>query len=140
VDSDSLFEDVDVSSISGSEDEFEKGSILTSGTSGKGREESKQKLYLHLHSGETISIYRSLIMDESEDFSLENGKSGHVGGGGCFSHAEEAELINRLKLLACEPRDKKHLRIIFLASGGHFAGCVFDGNSVVAHKTFHRFV
>ncbi|GKB79264.1 hypothetical protein Tco_0946159, partial [Tanacetum coccineum] len=36
------------------------------------------------------------------------------------------------------PRDKTHFRVMLLASGGHFAGCVFDGNSVVAHKTFHR--
>ncbi|KAL0425881.1 UNVERIFIED_CONTAM: Ankyrin repeat and zinc finger domain-containing protein 1 [Sesamum radiatum] len=37
-------------------------------------------------------------------------------------------------------RDNTCLRIVLLARGGHFAGCVFDGNSLVAHKTFHRYV
>lgn len=140
VENDPLFEDFDVSSISGSEDEFEKGSMSCSGISGKGREGAKQKLYLHLHSGETISVYRSLILDESEDILLENGKQCMVGDTECFSFVGEAEVVSRLKLLAHEPRDKTKLRIVLLASGGHFAGCVFDGNSVIVHKTFHRFV
>lgn len=137
----SLFEDLDVSSISGSEDEFEKGSIPNSGMPGKGREGDKQKLYVHLQSGETISFWRSLMLNESEEVLLEkNGKSNLTGDTGHVSYLEESELIKRLKLLIHEPRDKTCLRVVLLASGGHFAGCVFDGNSIVAHKTFHRYV
>ncbi|XP_041365063.1 ankyrin repeat and zinc finger domain-containing protein 1-like [Gigantopelta aegis] len=29
---------------------------------------------------------------------------------------------------------------IFMAAGGHFAGAVFDGETLVTHKTFHRYV
>ncbi|KAM0003303.1 putative transcription factor C2H2 family [Helianthus debilis subsp. tardiflorus] len=50
------------------------------------------------------------------------------------------EMTARLRYVAHEPRDNTHFRVMLLASGGHFAGCVFDGNSVVAHKTFHRYV
>ena len=46
--------------------------------------------------------------------------------------------VERLKSLTVEPRDNTRLRIVLLASGGHFAGCVFDGDTFVAHKTFHR--
>ncbi|KAI9079919.1 hypothetical protein K1719_038165 [Acacia pycnantha] len=48
------------------------------------------------------------------------------------------EVIERLKSLTLEPRNNSRLRIVLLASGGHFAGCVFDGDALVAHKTFHR--
>lgn len=47
-------------------------------------------------------------------------------------------MVEKLKSLTAEPRDNTHLRIVLLVSGGHFAGCVFDGDAVVAHKTFHR--
>ena len=50
----------------------------------------------------------------------------------------ENEVIERLKSLTLEPRNNSSLRIVLLASGGHFAGCVFDGDELVAHKTFHR--
>ena len=50
----------------------------------------------------------------------------------------ENEVVEKLKSLTAEPRDNTHLRIVLLVSGGHFAGCVFDGDAVVAHKTFHR--
>ncbi|KAL6990343.1 hypothetical protein U1Q18_048695 [Sarracenia purpurea var. burkii] len=46
----------------------------------------------------------------------------------------EKEVIEKLKLLIHEPRDNTHLRVVLLASGGHFAGCVLDGNFVVPQK------
>ncbi|KAL5800803.1 hypothetical protein ACOSQ3_032435 [Xanthoceras sorbifolium] len=52
----------------------------------------------------------------------------------------ESEVIERLNFLLHEPRNNTHFRVVLLARAGHFAGCVFDGNSVVVHKTFHRYV
>ncbi|XP_072958195.1 uncharacterized protein [Typha angustifolia] len=138
LDTDSLFEDMEISSISGSEDELENGPISNQGLSGKGREEFRQKLYFRFNSGDTVSVYRCLLLDESEE-PFGNNKL-NVGISGCTSYVEDTELINRLKHLISEPRDKRHLRIVLLACGGHFAGCVFDGNSIIAHKTFHRYV
>ena len=51
----------------------------------------------------------------------------------CFS---DKELIGRLQSLVQESRDQKNLRVVLLASGGHFFGFVFDGNNIVAHKTY----
>ncbi|PKU87001.1 ankyrin repeat and zinc finger domain-containing protein 1 [Dendrobium catenatum] len=133
---DSSFEDFDVSSISGSEDDFEKSAI----TLVKSREGVKQRLYIRLHSGKIVSVWRNLILDESEDFSLDDYKMDQMRNDGSALILGEDELTNRLKNLLSEPRDKSHLRIVLLLSGGHFAGCVFDGNSIIAHKTFHRYV
>lgn len=124
-----------MSSISGSEDEFEKDPIPHCGFSRKGE---KQKLCFNLQSGDTVSVWKCLLMDENEDISLGNSKSNQMVNEDAY--LKENDLIDRLKKLVCEPRDKSHLRIILLASGGHFAGCVFDGNLVIAHKTFHRLV
>ncbi|CAD5176347.1 unnamed protein product [Musa acuminata subsp. malaccensis] len=135
---DPVYEDFDVSSISGSEDEFENDPIHQSCLSSKGKERDKQKPCFYLQSGDIVSVWRCLLMDETEDISFENSKSNHMVSGDTY--LEETELINRLKTLVCEPRDRSHLRIVLLASGGHFAGCVFDGNFVIAHKTFHRYV
>ncbi|KAM4094473.1 hypothetical protein ACB094_06G198300 [Castanea mollissima] len=127
------FKDYDVSSISGSEDEAEKG------VGPKGANENfKQKLFIQLNTGERVSVWKSLLMNESENISYENGIGEDIGG--YMPCLRENEVIERLKSLIHEPRDNTHLRIVLLASGGHFAGCVFDGNKVVAHKTFHRYV
>ncbi|XP_021825982.1 ankyrin repeat and zinc finger domain-containing protein 1 isoform X1 [Prunus avium] len=118
------FKDYDVSSISGSEeDEPEKGfgSLRLSRASASIRQ---QKLFIYLQTGEGVSVSKCLITNES----------------GPESTLSCEEVIERLKTLVHEPRDKTHLRIVLLASGGHFAGCVFDGNLIVAHKTFHRYV
>lgn len=140
MENDSLFEDLDVSSISGSEDELEEGSISNTGMLTKGREGVGQKLYFRLHSGDTVSVWRCLLLDESEDLHFGGNQSVCTGNVGYTSNIEEDKIIDRLKGLVCEPRDKTHLRIVLLISGGHFAGCVFDGNSIIAHKTFHRLV
>ncbi|MED6146534.1 hypothetical protein PIB30_035328 [Stylosanthes scabra] len=116
--------DYDVSSISGSEsDDSENESENLNEVRDKSREILKQKLFVGLQSGQRVSLWKCLIMNMTD----ENGSA-------------ESEVCERLKSLARESRDNSHLRIVLLASGGHFAGCVFDGDTVVAHKTFHRYV
>ncbi|KAL6882677.1 hypothetical protein ACP4OV_011367 [Aristida adscensionis] len=134
--SDSFFEDLEVSSVSGSEDEHENGIASDRGLSVKGKEEFRKKLYFRLHSGDTISIWRYILLKEHEEPFFDC-KSGQMESTSCV---QEDEIMNRVKCLTSEPRGASHLRIVLLTSGGHFAGCVFDGNSVVAHKTFHRYV
>lgn len=119
------FKDYDISSISGSEDEADKGSSSHNDAYRRSIEAFKQKIFVQLHSGERVSIWKSLLLKESEDVLCDDNSTD--------------EVIKRLKDLIKEPRDGTHLRVVLLASGGHFAGCVFDGNTVVAHKTFHRF-
>lgn len=135
-DSDSLFDDLEISSVSGSEDELENGPASERGLSVKGKEEFRKKLYFRCQSGDTISIWRCILLKEHEEPVIDR-KSGQMESA---SFVQEDEMINRVKRLTCEPRDASHLRIVLLTSGGHFAGCVFDGNSIVAHKTFHRYV
>ncbi|GJN01994.1 hypothetical protein PR202_ga19304 [Eleusine coracana subsp. coracana] len=131
-DPDSLFDDLEVSSISGSEDETENVTTSHRGLSIRGKEEFRKKLYFRHQSGDTVSIWRCIVFKEQEDpFFVCKGSTSCV---------QEDDIRNRMKRLTCEPRDASHLRIIILTSGGHFAGCVFDGNSIVAHKTFHRYV
>lgn len=132
------FNDYDISSISGSEDEADKGFGPNSDFLRGTNENLKQKLFISLNKGEKVSVWKSLLMNESENISNENNVI--VDNGGCVPCLRENEVIERLKSLVCEPRDNTYLRIVLLASGGHFAGCVFDGNLVVAHKTFHRLV
>ena len=133
-DSDSLFDDLEISSVSGSEDEQENGPASERGLSVKGKEEFRKKLYFRHQLGDTISIWRCILLKEHEEPFIDC-KSGQMDSASCV---QEDEMINRVKRLTCEPRDASHLRIVLLTSGGHFAGCVFDGNSVIAHKTFHR--
>lgn len=129
---DSLFKDYDISSISGSEDEADKGSLVQSDINKGFDENVKRKLFMQLQTGEKLSFWRCLVLDESENILYENDP------GCCMPYLKESDVIEKLKMVIHEPRDKRHLRVVLLASGGHFAGCVFDGNSVVAHKTFHR--
>lgn len=133
--SDSL-KDYDVSSISGSEDETDKLSCRHD-PCGESVQSVRTKLFIRLQSGERVSLWKCLMLNESESVSYENDKSFSVNNEGCLS---VSEVIERLKSLTCEPRDGTHLRVVLLARGGHFAGSVFDGNLVVAHKTFHRYV
>lgn len=131
--SDSLFKDNDISSISGSEDEDDKETGVNIDVNKESRESVKRKIFVHLHTGERVSVWRCLLLDESVNISFENDKFDD--GVPCLT---EREVIEKLKYLIHEPRDSTHLRVVLLARGGHFAACVFDGNSVVAHKTFHR--
>ncbi|KAK6918489.1 VLRF1/Vms1 [Dillenia turbinata] len=131
--SNDLSKDNDISSISGSDDEVEGEG--TSEQNDKHKElgdGARHKLFLRLKTGELVSLWECLVCGEGNSSNLEEGC--------CASSSEESEVMGKLKMLNQEPRDKTCLRTVLLASGGHFAGCVFDGNSVVAHKTFHRYV
>ncbi|KAF5731675.1 Zinc finger protein-related [Tripterygium wilfordii] len=133
------FKDYDVSSISGSEDEAEKGS-LTRIDLRKGSTEIRQKLFIHLQTRERVSIWKCLLLNESESISYENDTGISADNSRITPHLTKSEVLARLRFLTHEPRDNSQLRIVLLASGGHFAGCVFDGSLVVTHKTFHRYV
>lgn len=121
-------QDYDVSSISGSEsgDDSETESQSQNVVRDKSIGSFKQKLFFRLQTGQRVSVWKCLIMNVTENVLYENTKV-------------ENEVVEKLKSLSVEPRDNTHLRIVLLASGGHFVGCVFDGDAVVAHKTFHRF-
>ncbi|CAH2039366.1 unnamed protein product [Thlaspi arvense] len=121
-------QDYDVSSISGSEDEAEARPFDAQ----KGID--KKKLFVRLQSGEKVSVWRCLIMDEAERVSYGNDMEVSVNDRG------EDEVTERLRNLIRENTDGMLMRVVLLASGGHFAGTVFNGKSVVAHKTFHRYV
>ncbi|WJX82425.1 hypothetical protein P8452_65186 [Trifolium repens] len=122
--------DCDVSSISGSEsddDDSENESRGQIEVRGKSGESFKQKLFVCLQTGQRVSLWKCLIMNVTENVVYED-------------EQVQKNLVERLKSLTVEPRDNTRLRIVLLASGGHFAGCVFDGDAVVASKTFHRYV
>ncbi|KAL1217125.1 hypothetical protein V5N11_021462 [Cardamine amara subsp. amara] len=127
-------QDYDVSSISGSEDEADtRPSFHFDAQKGI----DKKKLFIRLQTGDKVSIWKSLIMDESERVSFGNDRG--VSLDDCGSLAEN-EVTQRLRNLIRENMEDRQMRIVLLASGGHFAACVFHGKSVVAHKTFHRYV
>lgn len=131
---DTLFKDYDISSISGSEDEVDKRCWAQNDMHKGSDDNVKRKLFIQLQTGEKVSLWKCLVLDESENISYENDP------GCCMPCLKESDVIEKLKTVIHEPRDNTHLRVVLLASGGHFAGCVFDGNSVVAHRTFHRLV
>ncbi|XP_002270342.1 uncharacterized protein LOC100254117 [Vitis vinifera] len=131
---DTLFKDYDISSISGSEDEVDKRCWAQNDMHKGSDDNVKRKLFIQLQTGEKVSLWKCLVLDESENISYENDP------GCCMPCLKESDVIEKLKTVIHEPRDNTHLRVVLLASGGHFAGCVFDGNSVVAHRTFHRYV
>jgi len=114
--------DYDMSSISGSESDDSESEIVLHD---KSSENFKQKLFFLLQTGQRVSVWKSLIMNVTENVLYDDEKA-------------ENEVVQKLKSLTAEPRNNTQLRIVLLASGGHFAGCVFDGDVVVAHKTFHR--
>lgn len=138
--SDSLCKDYDISSISGSEDEEERenGLVVDIGSGNSGV--LKSKIFMQLQTGERVSVWRCLVLIESENISFENDQKLDTNGDGGVLHWSGKQVIEKLKYIVHEPRDNTSLRIVLLARGGHFAGCVFDGNSLVAHKTFHRLV
>ncbi|KAH6830820.1 zinc finger protein-like protein [Perilla frutescens var. hirtella] len=136
--SDSLSKDYDVSSISGTDDEDEReASILADRQREFGRL-SKSKIFIQLKNGEIISVWKCLLLDESNSISYETDK--HAMDVAGVVYLTPREVVEKLKYILHEPRDNSRLRIVLLARGGHFAGCVFDGSSLVAHKTFHRYV
>lgn len=138
--SDSLCKDYDLSSISGSDDEDEKESGQSNDLQRRIVGDIKNKIFLKLHNGEILSLWKGLLLNESESILFENKKAlaaDDIRNRICLT---ENEFTKKLKYLIHEPRDNTRLRIVLLARGGHFAGCVFDGTKAVAHKTFHRLV
>ncbi|XP_076948786.1 uncharacterized protein LOC143621159 [Bidens hawaiensis] len=137
--SDSLVKDYDISSISGSEDEDDRESSLRNDTNKELLGSNKRKIFVHLANGDIVSFWKSLFLDDNVKIVFEHGKSGTMLDD-VLPCVTEKEITAKLRYVVQEPRDNTRFRIMLLASGGHFAGCVFDGNSVVAHKTFHRYV
>ncbi|XP_076942469.1 uncharacterized protein LOC143612343 [Bidens hawaiensis] len=137
--SDSLVKDYDISSISGSDDEDDRESSLRNDTNKELLGSNKRKIFVHLANGEIVSFWKSLFLDDNVKIVFEHSKSGTMLDD-VLPCVTEKEITAKLRYVVHEPRDNTRFRVILLASGGHFAGCVFDGNSVVAHKTFHRYV
>ncbi|KAK1418740.1 hypothetical protein QVD17_27886 [Tagetes erecta] len=138
--SNSLVKDYDtISSKSDSDnednEEFGGHSDLTRALLGS----AKQKLFVRLPNGENITFWKCFLLGDSEKIIYENDSSGSVKDGKT-PFVTVREVIEKLLNVINEPRNNTCLRVILLASGGHFSGCVFDGNTVVAHKTFHRYV
>lgn len=128
-----------MSSISGSDDEDERDNSFLSDRQREFGALSKRKICVQLKGGEIVSVWKCLLLDESDSISYETYKP-HFMDGGRVVYLTPKEVVEKLKSILHEPRDNTRLRIVLLAKGGHFAGCVFDGNSLVAHKTFHRSV
>lgn len=139
--SDSLCKDYDLSSISGSDDEDDdKESGRSNDLQRRIVGDIRNKIFLKLHDGEILSMWKCLLLNESENILFKNKKTLAADDIRNKIHLTESEVTGKLKYLIHEPRDNTRLRIMLLARGGHFAGCVFDGTAVVAHKTFHRYV
>ncbi|MFS7925638.1 hypothetical protein Hanom_Chr04g00287401 [Helianthus anomalus] len=138
--SNSLLKDDDIiSTISGSEDEdnreFGGHGDLSRGSLGS----TKQKVSIRLPNGESVSFWKCLLLGDDEKIRFEHDLSGPIKDDDT-PFLTGREVIEKLLNVINEPRNNTCLRVILLASVGHFAGCVFDGNTVVTHKTFHRFV
>ncbi|KAJ8573286.1 hypothetical protein K7X08_009797 [Anisodus acutangulus] len=137
--SDSLCKDYDLSSISGSDDEDDKESGQSNDLQRRIVGDIKNKIFLKLHNGEILSLWKGLLLNELESILFENKKT-LAADDIRNRYLTENEVTEKLKHLIHETRDNTRLRIVLLARGGHFAGCVFDGAKAVAHKTFHRYV
>ncbi|GLJ42540.1 hypothetical protein SUGI_0881970 [Cryptomeria japonica] len=131
-----LLKEGDVSSISGSDEDSDE---LINTESGNGIATMKNQISISLQSGEIVLLWRSLCIGDREDV-VEDRSSMVKDDDAKSLHVTDEELVKRLQSLVQESRDRKNLRVVLLASGGHFAGCVFDGNNIVAHKTYHRYV
>ncbi|KAF3787761.1 Ankyrin repeat and zinc finger domain-containing protein 1 [Nymphaea thermarum] len=139
----SSLKDYEISSISGSDEESDHGTNPKCGSLHEVRNDvagAKKKLMLTLPSGEIVSVWKCLLLSDKEDLLLENDSINSEVTSQCAPCLQEIDVIKRLTSLVCEPHNGTYLRIVLLISGGHFAGCVFDGDSIVAHKTFHRYV
>ncbi|KAJ0478806.1 hypothetical protein HanHA300_Chr13g0503981 [Helianthus annuus] len=87
----------------------------------------------------TVSFWKCLLLGDDEKIRFEHDLSGPIKDDDT-PFVTVREVIEKLLNVINEPRNNTCLRVILLASAGHFAGCVFDGNTVVTHKTFHRYV
>nr|XP_043629235.1 ankyrin repeat and zinc finger domain-containing protein 1-like [Erigeron canadensis] len=137
--SNSTINDHNTSSTSVSEEEDDRDSSCLNNLTLGLYASNKQKLFLRLPNGETFSLWKCLLLGDSEKIVFENDSCGFIKDDDT-PFVTVREVTQKLLNVIREPRNHTHLRVVLLASGGHFAGCVFDGNSVVAHKALHRYV
>ncbi|KAM3854981.1 tRNA endonuclease ANKZF1 isoform 1-T1 [Vipera latastei] len=115
----------DVSSISGSDSsdsesnsESESQSCLNGERKGTGYCNPRSQHVLFRNSeAQLISVFRCVLLNTTKG-SLE----------------EAADLVASL-----QRQNPRTSWVILMAGGGHFAGAVFRGNEILAHKTFHRY-
>ncbi|XP_032073618.1 ankyrin repeat and zinc finger domain-containing protein 1 [Thamnophis elegans] len=115
----------DVSSISGSDSsdcesnsESESQSCLNGERKGIGYCNPRSQRVLFKNSeAQLISVFRCVLLNTTKG-SLE----------------EPANLVASL-----QRQNPQTSWVILMAGGGHFAGAVFQGNEILAHKTFHRY-
>jgi len=139
--------DDDLSSISGSDAESsaEEATDDHSGPKGHPLQQGSRKnciLVTFPVSGQRLLIWRCLIAADKEVLQWERGFTDTETSRQRLSVKEE-ECLRRLRCLTAGALPgKRPLWVILLAAGGHFAGLVVDsqGGSVLAHKTFHRYV
>uniref|UniRef100_A0A251SYA9 Putative zinc finger, C2H2, Ankyrin repeat-containing domain protein n=1 Tax=Helianthus annuus TaxID=4232 RepID=A0A251SYA9_HELAN len=128
-----------ISSISGSEDKDNRESGGHDDLSKGLMVSTKQKVSIRLPNGESISFWKCLLLGDNEKIRFEHDLSGPIKDDDT-PFVTVREVIEKMLSVINEPRNNTCLRVILLASAGRFAGCVFDGNTVVTHKTFHRYV
>ncbi|XP_070584865.1 tRNA endonuclease ANKZF1 [Erythrolamprus reginae] len=115
----------DVSSISGSDSsdsestsESEAQSCLNGERKGTSYCNPRSQRVLFKNSeAQLISVFRCVLLNTTKG-SLE----------------EPADLLASL-----QRQNPRTSWVILMAGGGHFAGAVFQGNEILAHKTFHRY-
>ncbi|KAK6166090.1 hypothetical protein SNE40_022861 [Patella caerulea] len=139
----------DVSSISGSEDDEEDSSDTESGPN---RSKSKLAIPAHVRSTSVSGSSDS----ESEASVVKHGRNSANNINKYYLRNKDGELISLYKCLLYHKKSKitdqselleeiktlpgKTKWAIFMSAGGHFAGAIYNGNQIVVHKTFHRYV
>ena len=133
--------DDDISSISGSEDE-ESNSSEDENVQAFAKPPPPRKhnqFFLSLqNSDEIAALWKCVILRENEKLCKDHQVEPNSEGGGLVTGDE---ILQRLKRFASDSGcEEKHLWVVLLSTGGHFAGSVFDARngSILAHKTHHR--
>lgn len=87
---------------------------------------------------EIISLWKCVVLQQNEkickDYKVESNIED-----GCLITGDE--IVQRLKRFVSDRGSgAKHVWVVLLSTGGHFAGSVFDATngSILAHKTHHR--
>ncbi|KAL2610192.1 hypothetical protein R1flu_028765 [Riccia fluitans] len=140
----------DVSSISGSDSESDDPDSGSADGGGLKRmtHRSNRIHFILQNSGESISLWRAVVLNEGEYTQSEKGFTDDQISNDvhCLT---DAKLLQRLKsLIPPAPKGMENVGAslytwtILLSAGGHFAGVVMNmqGGGVLAHNTFHRYV
>eukprot|EP00250_Pteridium_aquilinum_P014954 c22301_g1_i1 orf=90-2060(+) len=136
--------DDDVSSISGSEEEDSDSSDEEGRFHAHSLPASKSSCYNNISmllqsSNEIATFWKCVVLRDNEKL-CKHEVTSSFGTGNFVTHDA---LLQRLKnFIMREGPEGKHLWLIVLSRGGHFAACVFDPKkgSILAHKTYHRYV